>query len=318
MKPRLVSVMTMLLATVAAAGCGGLSSALQRHLGGHAALDRLGKSATATATATTRPRFSVPAVTAPSLVGPAWLPVVSIGGQTAAWIARRAGVTLVRFDQRLVHLVLHAGSGEPRGHGWRRGDRIGASEIHRVVAAFNGGFKLSYGSVGFEAYGRVGVPLAAGLGSVVTYRNGSTDIGAWRRGVPARGLAIASVLQNLHLLVDRGVIAPTAGGCIIVCWGKTVEGRTATARSALGIARDGELVWAAGENLTPTTLAHALLDAGVVRAVELDINPGWVAGFLYVHHSGGPTAVAVVPGQRGIPNRLLGPDRRDFFTIIAN
>ncbi len=268
-------------------------------------------------TATARPRFSAPTVRARFPAGPAWQSVAGIDGQSAAWIARRVGVTLVRFDQRLVHLVLHAGSDEPRGHGWRHGDRIGASEIHRVVAAFNGGFKLGYGSVGFQEDGRVGVPLATGLGSVVTYRNGTTDIGAWRQDVPAARLVVASVLQNLRLLVGGGKVAPTVGNCIIVCWGKTVEGRTATARSALGITRDGELVWAAGENLTPTTLAHALVGAGVVRAVELDINPGWVAGFLYVHHSGGPTAVAMVPGQRGIPNRLLRPYRRDFFTIIA-
>jgi hypothetical protein len=55
-----------------------------------------------------------------------------------------------------------------------------------------------------------------------------------------------------------------------------------------------------------------------VRAVELDINPGWVDGYLYVHHSGGPTALPVVPGQEGIPHRLLAPYGRDFFTILAD
>ncbi len=123
-------------------------------------------------------------------------------------------MTLLRFDQRLVHLALHAGSWEPRGHVWKHEDHIGPSEIHRVLAAFNGGFKLGYGSVGFMAYGRVGVPLAVGLGSIVTYHNGTTAIGAWHKGVPAPGLAVASVLQNLHLLVDRGVIAPTVSSCI--------------------------------------------------------------------------------------------------------
>jgi hypothetical protein len=55
-----------------------------------------------------------------------------------------------------------------------------------------------------------------------------------------------------------------------------------------------------------------------VRAVELDINPEWIAGYLYVHHGGVPTAVPVVPGQFGIPGRLLTPYGRDFFTILAN
>lgn len=50
--------------------------------------------------------------------------------------------------------------------------------------------------------------------------------------------------------------------------------------AALGIA-DGHLVWAGGEHLTVQTLADALLGARVVRAVELDINPEWAAGYLY-------------------------------------
>jgi hypothetical protein len=309
MKPRSASVIAMLAALVG--GCGSQSSAAQRD-GRHASVSR------ASTDAVVRRVSSAPVVTRPGTPGPMWKPVASVGGQPAAWIAQRSGVTLLRFDQRLVHLDLHAGSGEPRGHGWKYGGRIGPSEIHRVLAAFNGGFKLGYGSVGFMAYGRVGVPLAVGLGSIVTYRDGTTGIGAWRQGVPARGLAVASVLQNLHLLVDRGVAASTVSSCIVVCWGKTLGGKPETARTALGITGDGHLVWAAGESLTPAAIAHALVDAGVVRAVELDLNPGWVAGYLYVHHSGGPTAVPVVLGQEGIPNRLLAPYTRDFFAIIAN
>jgi hypothetical protein len=91
------------------------------------------------------------------------------------------------------------------------------------------------------------------------------------------------------------------------------------ARSALGITAAGDLVSAGGEHLTVAQLADAMLGAGVVRAVELDINPEWVAGYLYEHHSGnGPLApVPVVPGQQGIPGQFLAPWSRDFFTILA-
>jgi hypothetical protein len=57
--------------------------------------------------------------------------------------------------------------------------------------------------------------------------------------------------------------------------------------------------------------------AGVQRAVELDINPEWVAGYLYVHHAAGAVAVPVVPGHSGIPDQLLTPYGRAFFTIVA-
>jgi hypothetical protein len=293
--------MVALLLAIAVGGCGSQSDAATKK----------GNGGTSFA-------LSSLVVTGPGRPGTTWKPVASLGGQSAAWIALRSGVTLLRFDQRVVHLALHAGSDEPSGQGWTYRDRIGASEIHRVLAAFNGGFKLSYGSVGFMANGRVDVPLKAGLGSIVSYRNGMTDIGAWQQGVPARGLEVASVLQNLHLLVDRGVAAPTVKNCIHGCWGATLGGESEVARSALGITGEGQLVWAAGEHLSPAMIAQALVGAGVVRAVELDINPEWVAGYVYIHHAGGPTAVPVVPGQFGIAGRFLAPYSRDFFTILAN
>jgi hypothetical protein len=261
---------------------------------------------------------SAPVVSLPTGVGAAWTPVATVREQVAAWIARRSGVTYMRFDQQLVHLALHAGSGEPGPGRWLYGDRIGPREVHRVLAGFNGGFKLSYGSVGFMSGGHVAVPLSAGLGSIVTYSDGLTQIAAWRAGVPAAGRPIASVRQNLHLLVDHGLAASSVESCVMVCWGRTLGGGTSVPRSALGITADGQLLWAAGESLSPAGLASALIRAGAERAVELDINPFWVAGYLYVHHPGGPSALPVVPGQHGIAGELLEPANRDFFTILAN
>ena len=80
------------------------------------------------------------------------------------------------------------------------------------------------------------------------------------------------------------------------------------ARSALGITAAGNLIWAAGEHVTVSQIADTLLGAQVVRAVELDINRAWVAGYLYGHRDGkGPLApVPVVAGQRGDPRRDVG------------
>ncbi|HWX74306.1 MAG TPA: hypothetical protein VNZ05_03305 [Solirubrobacteraceae bacterium] len=226
-------------------------------------------------------------------------------------------MTLMRFDQSLVRLALHPGSAEPGGARFTHESRIGPREAHRVIAAFNGGFRLNYGSVGFMEDGREPVPLSAGLGSIVTYRDGATQVGAWRAGVPARGRPLESVLQDLKLLVDHGAPASDVETCALECWGATLGGGVDVARSALGITAAGQLVWGAGESLSPAAIARALSDAGVQRAVELDINPQWVAGYLYVHRGGAPTAFPVVPGQSGLPGRLLVPYARDFFTILA-
>lgn len=246
-----------------------------------------------------------------------WQPVATIRGQPAVWIAQSGGVTSLRFDQRLTTLHLHAGSAYPGGSGWPYGDQVTTSEAHRLVAGFNGGFKFNVPGNGFVEGGRVGLPLSAGLGSVVTYRDGATDIGPWHAGVPEPARPVESVRQNLRLLVDGGVVASSTVACPRSCWGDPLGERVLTARSGLGITPGGDLVWAAGEQLTPAQLAQGLVRASVIRAVELDINPFWVAGYLYVHHPGGPAATPVVPGQHGIYGQLRVPYNRDFFTVVA-
>ena len=315
-------VLVPIAAVGALTGCGAQSSAVPSGSGRSQNPDRpaavsgaLAKHDAASSSAVTRAPTS-PLVRPVNQVGPSWLPVATVGGRVAVWEAQRSGVTLLRFDQRLVRFALHAGLGEPVGR-WRYGDRIGPNEIHRVVAAFNGGFKFGTGVVGYMAEGQVAVPLQPGVGSIVTYRDGTTQIGAWGNGVPAPGQPISSVLQNLRLLVDHGVAAATVTSCIESCWGATVGGVNAVARSALGITSAGQLVWAAGESLLPADIAGVLIGAGVQHAVELDINPDWVAGYVYVHGGSGPGAVPVVPGQLGIAGRFLAPYTRDFFTVAA-
>lgn len=244
------------------------------------------------------------------------VPAVMWRGQTAISISRSPpGVAMLAINQRLAELRLHSGTIDAGAIGWRWGPAVSASERPRLLAAFNGGFRLNTGAGGFESYGRVGWPLRRGLGSIVTYTNGRTDVGSWDGEVPAERLTVASVRQNLSLLIDHGVAAGDLG--CVVCWGATLGGVIAPARSALGITADGTLIWAGGENLTVAGLAAALLSAHVVRAVELDINPEWVAGYLYEHSRAALTPVPVVPGQAGIPGFFLAIWSRDFFTVVA-
>ena len=256
-----------------------------------------------------------------------WTSAVNVRGHTAVWISRVKAhaepgftITLLRFDQQLVTLALHAGGSEPGGSGWRYGDAITGRERRVVVAAFNSGFRESYGAGGFELHGRVGWPLRRGDASVVTYSDGTSDIGVWGKGIPAPGRAVAAVRQNLHLLIDRGRVAANVDTCIKLCWGDPLHEQPIVARSGLGITAAGELVWAAGHDVSVRALADALAAARAVRAMELDINPVWVAGYLYAHrrHSTAPTPIPLMPGQTGIPGEFLQPYFRDFFTVIAH
>ncbi len=304
----------------------GLYALLAGHSDTHAApaatrriIARHGVAATRPAAHASRaPSVAPLVVTPPAHPTSGWTVVARVRGQPAAWLAQRSGVTLLRLDQSLTHLTLHAGSSDGGVSGWTYGDRITPREIHLLIAAVNGGFKLTYGGVGFASGGHVAVPLEAGLASIVTYTDGTTDIGTWRVGVPSASKRVFSVLQNQRLLVDHGVAASNVSSCIIACWGDTIGGQTDVARSALGITTAGQLVWAAGEQLLPADLAAGLISGGAVRAVELDINPDWVAGYLYLHHRGGPSGMPVVPGQLGIAGKLLEPYSRDFLAFVAN
>lgn len=271
----------------------------------------------ATVTVATPPPPPALVVRAAAPAGPAWRTVGFVHGHPAAWASERSRVTLLRFDQSSVRLDLHAGSSDGGVVGWRFGDRISPREVHHVIAAFNGGFKFTYPDVGFMSGGRVAVPLKSGLASIVTYTDGTTDIGAWHEGLPSSRRSVYSVLQNQRLLVDRGEVAANASSCIAACWGETIKGLTSVARSGLGITASGQLLWAAGDSLLPSELGHALVAAGAVRAIELDINPDWVAGYLYEHRHSGPLPVPVLAGQIGIAGQLLEPYSRDFMAIVA-
>ena len=255
-----------------------------------------------------------------------WAPAVAVGGRTAVWISRvrafhESGftITLLRFDQGLVTLALHAGGSQPGGRGWAYGDAIGRREGRNVVAAFNSAFQENYGAGGFEEGGRLGWPLLRGAASVVIYRDGTADVGRWRVTVPAAGRPVQAVRQNLGLLIDGGRIPPSVDTCIKVCWGDPLHEQPVVARSALGVTPDGDLVWAGGHDLSVRALAEALAGKGVVRAMELDINPRWVAGYVYAHSAPAvaPVPIPVVPGQTGIPGQFLEPYFRDFFTVLT-
>jgi hypothetical protein len=314
------------------AGCGGGSTSTS-HTAAAGTTPSVATTATASTSSTVTSTTSSPPPPPPKPAPPPYprllasatssgltpfVPVVLWHGQTAAWIARSgSGVGLLSFNQRLVQLRLHSGTVDAGGSGWRFGPAVAGLERRRLVAAFNGAFKFSTGAGGFMSFGSTGAPLRDGLASIVTYTDGYTDIGSWHQQLPAPGHPVGSVRQNLTLLIDHG--RPAATVDCVSCWGATLGGVSDPARSAIGITADGHLVWAGGEHLTVSQLADALLGARVARAVELDINPEWVNGYLYGHRGGvGPLApVPVVPGETGIPGQFLAPWSRDFFTVVA-
>jgi hypothetical protein len=223
-------------------------------------------------------------------------------------------VTVATF-QGPVTYVLHNGSEDPGAAAGRvrAGPVVAGAERKRLLAAFNGGFKLSAGVGGYEQEGHVVSALRRGLASLVIDRSGRARIGVWGRGLPARGEAVYSVRQNLTPLVSNG--KPTAAAADPGLWGATLGGGEYVARSAVGQTAGGDLTYAASMSATPADLAFVLAWTGTRIAMELDINPEWVQ-LDVAHRPGGPLSAAI-RGQNRPADQFLVGWARDFFAVLA-
>jgi hypothetical protein len=88
-------------------------------------------------------------------------------------------------------------------------------------------------------------------------------------------------------------------------------------RSGVGVDRYGNLIYAAANDQTAASLADILIHAGVIRAIELDINAEWPSLITY-GRGGVGYATKVVPNNQQTISRYLVPDDRDFFAIYRN
>jgi hypothetical protein len=223
-------------------------------------------------------------------------------------------VTLAAFSGPVTY-VLHDGSEDPglAAGRVRAGPAVRGAERRRLLAAFNGGFKLSAGAGGYEQEGHLAAALRRGVTSLVIDRSGRARVGIWGHGLPARGEAVYSVRQNLPPLVLGG--RPTAGAADWGLWGATLGGGEYVARSALGQDAAGHLVYAASMSASPADLAAAMARAGVRVAMELDINPEWVQ-LDVAGRPGGPLRAAI-RGQGRPANQFLLGWARDFIAVLA-
>ena len=263
-------------------------------------------------------------VTTPASARPAATPTASTSAasvpapQVAVSEVRTADgsiVTVATF-RGPVQYVLHNGSQDPGPAATgllRAGPSVTGAERGRLLAAFNGGFKLGAGAGGYEQEGHVISPLLGGFASLVIDRSGRARIGTWARGLPAPGEAVYSVRQNLQLLVDNGRPTPAAADWGL--WGATLGGGEYVARSALGQDAAGDLIYAASMSTTPHDLADVLARGGARTAMELDINPEWVQ--LDTARRPGGRLTAAVPGQNRPADQYLVGWTRDFITVLA-
>lgn len=271
---------------------------------------------------TTIPPTTIPPTTTSTTEQPGWTPVSLVDGAIAVdtqAVTEADGhvVTIFRFRAGRTRFALHAGSTDPPiaagTAGPDDGATVGPDEVPVLLAAFNGGFKANAGAGGFELDSQVIVPLQSGMASMVINANGSAYVGVWGEGLPIAGEQVVSVRQNLPPLVVNGQPSPAIND--IGVWGSTLGGQATVARSSLGEDTSGDLLYAASMFALPGDLANALIGAGTVTGMELDINPEWVQ--MDAAPTPGGVLAAGIPGQNRPSDQYLVGWTRDFITVLA-
>ncbi|MGF7235014.1 MAG: hypothetical protein ACQSGP_08650, partial [Frankia sp.] len=227
------------------------------------------------------------------------------------------------LDPKLLKARFHPGFQDPGGI-WATPTFITPSLRPQVDASFNGGFRLNGAARGgIYLEGKTVKPLRAGAASLVVYSDGHADVGAWGQGVTMTP-QVAAVRQNLDMLIENGTVNRTCSDANSPVWGYTLGNVSYVWRSGFGITRDGAAVYVAGNALSVCSLGHVMAAAGIVRGMEMDINPEWTTGIYYTHPgaSSGATGTNGVgpavphklsPTQAQTADRYFTTQSRDFF-----
>jgi hypothetical protein len=226
--------------------------------------------------------------------------------------------TIVQMDTTALRLASVAGTKQPGGPVGKPGPGIVPKDIidsGKLVAAFDGGFQYKDGAFGMIVGDKTYLPLKNDLGTLVGYKDGSLKIFDYT-GQPL-GDNVGFVRQNCPMLVTNGQISVTDSRSKAL-WGRLAAGTVDiyTWRSGIGLTKEGNLLFAVGNNLTPDTLASALKSAGAVNAIQLDINPIWVRFNIFdPTGSGKYSSTTLVKDLQDGSKQYLNGYEKDFFYV---
>lgn len=184
-----------------------------------------------------------------------------------------------------------------------------------VVGAFNAGYKMAAKAGGVSVNGVVLSPLLPHLATASIDRSGDLKITSGVGGAPG---SVAQV-QNLNALVENSKLSQSVLSTPWYDWGGVVNNQPLQPRSGLGVDANGNVEYVA--TMSPVSaleLAAALVKAGAVTAMALDMNPSWPEIGVETqpeHHPVGFTTT--LPGEWANPNRYFSSPGRSFFVVMA-
>ena len=227
-----------------------------------------------------------------------------------------AYVTLLQVDMHKVRIGAVAGTKQPGGPVGMIGPGKVPDEIIAsggLIAAFDGGFQYRDGQYGMIVGDTTYLPLQKDVASLVGYTDGRLKLVDYQGQDLGKGVAF--VRQNCPMLVQDGKVA-IYDEANKKLWGRTPTVAIYTWRSGLGIDKNGNLIFAVGNNLTPETLGIALAASGAVSAMQLDINPFWVRFNIFDTLGNGEyKTVPLIKDLRDGSKDYLTGYAKDFFYI---
>ncbi len=187
----------------------------------------------------------------------------------------------------------------------------------RILCGFAGGFQAIHGKYGMMVDGDVYLPALPGIATACFFADGSMKIGVWGKDT-VDSPSLVSYRQNLPPLILDGKYNSSN-----TFWGYTpkVLQSAYTWRTGMGLTKDGNLIYAIGNSVIAETLAKAMVAAGAVTGMQLDMNISNVMCEIY--------SVQKSPAKRPVVNAelfckglilkkglYLQPHTRDFFYVI--
>lgn len=254
-------------------------------------------------------------------------------------------VHMLLFDMKKLDMRLYIGSTEPGGS--TNTGSIEDNNRRSLLAVTNALWKQKHsGEAGAIFRGKVIKPLAHGMATIVVYNDRSVDILEWNDSIPIS--LVSDARQLRHLIVKDGKVidnvikggkpsdAEIGLGMLLTeessnpdqgyqgWWGGMAYNQPSftsgeywyiATRSAFGIRKDGNLVFAAGHHISTKDLAKAMVLAGCERAIHADANPHNVLGNLYYQNGLGSILkrAKLSPEQRETLTRYDKSYTSDFF-----
>jgi hypothetical protein len=188
-----------------------------------------------------------------------------------------AELFVVAVDLRQVSVMPVMGYQEPRtdkkeAEGYTRHAKIPEKHYDALLAAFNGGFMAEHGGYGVYYNGVVFIDPKDDACTLAHYKNGSFQVASWSK-IKDGFDDMLWYRQAPNCMYEEGVMHPNLKIHRARKWGATLDGNTVIRRSAVGLSKDGQILYVGISNhTTAKVMAAGMNHAGAQTVAQMDVN----------------------------------------------